>query len=95
MVAAAVVAVAPRHRARPRLRPTQNKMALVNLATGEKKEFDKVRRFAFNGDKPTWIAMQSYPEAGGADDGAPAAGAAGRGAARRRGRGGRSSYERH
>ena len=32
------------------------------LATGEKKEFDKVRRFAFNGDKPTWIAMQSYPE---------------------------------
>ena len=31
--------------------PAQNKMGLVNLATGEKKEFDKVRRFAFNGDK--------------------------------------------
>ncbi|HMA25311.1 MAG TPA: hypothetical protein VKP00_14980, partial [Gemmatimonadaceae bacterium] len=43
--------------------PAQNKVGLVNLATGEKKEFDKIRRFAFNGDKPTWIAMQSYPEA--------------------------------
>jgi hypothetical protein len=42
--------------------PAQNKMGLVNLATGEKKEFDKVRRFAFNGDKPTWVAMQSFPE---------------------------------
>src|SRR5262245_52431841 len=42
--------------------PTQNKMGLVNLASGEKKEFEKVRRFAFNGDRPTWIAMQSYPD---------------------------------
>src|SRR5262245_22472033 len=42
--------------------PTQNKMGLVNLATGEKKEVEKVRRFAFNGDKPTWIAMQSYSD---------------------------------
>ncbi|HTE46968.1 MAG TPA: hypothetical protein VK636_17095, partial [Gemmatimonadaceae bacterium] len=50
--------------------PTQNKMALVNLATGEKKEFEKVRGFSFNGDKPTYIAMQSYPE-----QAAPAAGA--------------------
>ncbi len=40
--------------------PAQNKMALVNLASGEKHEFDRVRRFAFNGDKPSWIAMQSY-----------------------------------
>ncbi len=43
--------------------PSYNKMALVNLATGEKKEFDKVRRFAFNGDDPTWVAMQGYPDA--------------------------------
>jgi len=42
--------------------PVQNKVGLVNLATGEKKEFDRIRRFSFNGDKPTWIAMQSYPE---------------------------------
>ena len=40
--------------------PAQNKMVLVNLASGEKKEFDRVRRFSFNGDKPAWIAMQSF-----------------------------------
>jgi dipeptidyl aminopeptidase/acylaminoacyl peptidase len=58
----------PTHREAQRLRqlrrPLQNKVALVNLATGEKKEFDKMRRFSFSGDKPTWIAMQAYaPEA--------------------------------
>jgi dipeptidyl aminopeptidase/acylaminoacyl peptidase len=63
--------------------PAQNKMGLVNLATGEKKEFDKVRRFAFNGDKPTWVAMQSFPEqpapaAGGNAAGGNAAAAAAR-----------------
>jgi dienelactone hydrolase len=62
--------------------PTQNKMALVNLATGEKKEFDRVRSFSFNGDKPTYVAMQSY-----ADQAAPAADAAA--AAPAGGRGGR------
>ncbi|MDB4878433.1 MAG: putative family peptidase [Gemmatimonadetes bacterium] len=46
--------------------PAQNKMALVTLATGEKKEFDKVRSFAFNGDKPTFVAMQGYPAQGAA-----------------------------
>jgi dipeptidyl aminopeptidase/acylaminoacyl peptidase len=45
----------------------QNKMMLVNLASGEKREFDRVRRFSFNGDTPTWIAMQSFapPSTGG------------------------------
>jgi dipeptidyl aminopeptidase/acylaminoacyl peptidase len=54
--------------------PAQNKMGLVNLATGEKKEFDRVRRFAFNGDKPTSVAMQNVPDqpAGGAAGGAAA-----------------------
>lgn len=53
--------------------PAQNKLGLVNLATGEKKEFDRVRRFSFNGDKPTWIAMQSYAPtpAAGATPGVP------------------------
>ena len=64
-VAAVAAAVAGpggrRHDAAP---APQNKMALVNLATGEKKEFDRVRRFAFNGDKPTWLAMQSFRGAG-------------------------------
>ena len=62
--------------------PAQNKLALVNLATGEKKEFDRIRRFAFNGDKPTWIAMQSFPEAS-ADT---SAGRGGRGAGGANGR---------
>jgi dipeptidyl aminopeptidase/acylaminoacyl peptidase len=43
--------------------PAQNKMLLVNLATGEKTEFERVRRFSFNGDKPSWIAMQSFAPA--------------------------------
>jgi dipeptidyl aminopeptidase/acylaminoacyl peptidase len=53
--------------------PARNKLALVNLASGEKKEFDGVRRFAFNGDKPTWLAMHGYP----ASSGQASAGAAG------------------
>lgn len=67
--------------------PEQNKLGLVNLATGQKLEFDRVRRFAFNGDKPTWLAMQSYPEQpaadaangarGGSTNGAPASRASG------------------
>ncbi len=60
-------------------RPVQSKLILVDLATGEKKEFDKIRRFAFSGERSTAIAMHRYPPpatpaaAGGA---APAAGAA-------------------
>lgn len=52
--------------------PAQNKMALVDLTTGNKKEFDKVRTFAFNGDKPTYVAMQSYPDQPAAAGGAGA-----------------------
>ncbi len=40
--------------------PAQNKLALLDLTTGTKKEFDRVRSFAFNGDKPTYVAMQGY-----------------------------------
>ena len=61
-------------RLRSQRKPSFNKVAVVNLATGEKKEFDKVRRFAFSGEQAGWIAMQTYP----ADvpAAAPAAGAA-------------------
>ena len=38
--------------------------------SGEKKEFDRVRTFSFNGDKPTYIAMQSFPEQPAAANGA-------------------------
>ncbi len=56
----------------------QNKLAVVNLATGEKKEFDRVRRYAFNGDKPTWLAIQAPAETPAATTGtAPATGARG------------------
>ena len=80
-----------RHNGATPAAPAQNKMALVNLATGEKKEFDKVRSFSFNGDKPTYIAMQSYPEqaaptqrrAGGRRGGRGAAGGGGAAAAGR------------
>jgi dipeptidyl aminopeptidase/acylaminoacyl peptidase len=57
--------------------PAANKMALVNLATGEKKEFDKVRSFAFNGDKPTYVAMHGYPDQSGAAGGRGAIGTPG------------------
>jgi dipeptidyl aminopeptidase/acylaminoacyl peptidase len=60
-------------------RPLQNKVALLNLATGNDMRFDKVRRFAFSGEKATWIALQKYgPEAPGGG-GAPAAAPAGGG----------------
>lgn len=67
-------------RLRTARRPVQNKIAIVNLATGQKKEFDKMRRFVFAGDAPQWIALQGYaasapPSAGPAPAGiaAPAA----------------------
>jgi len=47
-------------RLRTARRPVQNKVAIVNLATGDKKEFDKMRRFVFAGDAPQWIAMHGY-----------------------------------
>lgn len=48
-------------RARQARRPLQNKVALVSLATGEKKEFEKIRRFEFAGDTPRAIALHGYP----------------------------------
>ncbi|MGH7677804.1 MAG: prolyl oligopeptidase family serine peptidase [Gemmatimonadaceae bacterium] len=64
-------------RARTARRPLQNKVAIVNLATGEKKEFDKMRRFVFAGDAPQWIAFHGYSAGAAAAPAAPAGGAAG------------------
>ncbi|MBC8089087.1 MAG: hypothetical protein H7Z40_17630, partial [Phycisphaerae bacterium] len=51
--------------------PIPSRLVLMNLASGEKKEFNGIRRFSFNSDdKPTWVVMQ----AGG---GAPAGGGGG------------------
>ena len=52
---------AEQKRMRTARRPIQAKAALVNLATGEKREFDKIRRVEFDSDAPKWIAMQGYP----------------------------------
>ena len=48
-------------------KPVQSGVALVNLATGEKRDFEKVRRFAFAPKQSSWLAVQRY-----AADGAPA-----------------------
>ncbi len=45
-------------------KPIQTKVVLVELATGKKTEFEKIRRFAFSGDNASYIALQRYgPEA--------------------------------
>jgi acetyl esterase/lipase len=65
-------------------KPIQNRVGIVNLATGEKIEIGKVRRFALSGENGGWIALHKYgPEAPGATapGGAPA-GSTGPGAAR-------------
>jgi dipeptidyl aminopeptidase/acylaminoacyl peptidase len=56
-------------------RPIQTKAVLVELATGKKTEFDKIRRVAFNGDLSTHLVLQRYgPEGPGPGVGAaPAA----------------------
>jgi dipeptidyl aminopeptidase/acylaminoacyl peptidase len=53
---------------------TANKLVLMNLATGAKKEFERIRRFSFNADRPTWVALFGYgtaetPATGGAANG--------------------------
>lgn len=58
-------------RLRQQRRPVQTKVAVVNLATGEKKEFDRIRRFVFGGDTPRYLALYAY--AASVAGGAPAA----------------------
>src|SRR5262245_9513985 len=82
----------PPHQAAQRLkrqrRPIESGVTIVNLATGDKREYPKTRRFAFSGDSAGWIALHRYgPDAlAGAGTGAPAG--AGRGGG---GRGGADS----
>lgn len=64
-------------RLRTARRPVQSRAVVVNVATGESREFEKIRRVAFGGDQPRWLAMQGYaPESGG---GAGASGGSGAG----------------
>jgi dipeptidyl aminopeptidase/acylaminoacyl peptidase len=45
-------------------KPPINKMVLVELATGKKTEFDRVRRFSFSGERGGWLAMLRYKPEG-------------------------------
>lgn len=49
---------------------TTNTFVLMNLATGEKREFSRIRRFSFNTDTATWVVMQGYGGTGGGAAGA-------------------------
>ena len=54
-------------------RPVQNKAAIVNLETGDKIEIDRVKRFAFAGERAGGIALHRYGPA----DGPPASASGG------------------
>jgi len=47
-------------RLRRQRRPVQGGVTVVNLATGEKRDYAKVRRFAFSGEASAWFALQRY-----------------------------------
>jgi acetyl esterase/lipase len=68
---------AEQQRLRQQRRPVQSKALLVNLATGEQREFERVRRIAFAGDAPTYVALQAYGPDAPAGGGAGGAGGAG------------------
>jgi dipeptidyl aminopeptidase/acylaminoacyl peptidase len=58
-------------------RPIETGVAVVNLATGEKRDYPRMRRFAFSGEASTWIALhRSPPQAAGGGAGPGAGGAA-------------------
>ncbi len=38
-----------------------NDVRLVNLSSGEKVEFDKVKKFSFSGENSAWIVLHKYP----------------------------------
>jgi dipeptidyl aminopeptidase/acylaminoacyl peptidase len=41
-------------------KPAYNKVTLVEVATGKKLEFDKVKAYAFAGERGGWIALHKY-----------------------------------
>ncbi len=86
---------AEQQRMRRQRRPVQSSVTVVNLETGDKKNYPRIRRFAFSGEAATWIALhrqpaQAAPGASGGRGDAPSgppAGGAGAGAASDRPRG--------
>ena len=78
-------------------RPIQSSVTLVNLATGEKKEYPKIRRFAFSGESSGVDRAASLrPRRPGGGGGGGGGRASGRRARRgRRGAGGARASARH
>ncbi len=72
---------------RRRQTPAQNKLGLMNLATGDQTLIDGIESFAFS-PTGTWLAMRQYPPERAAAAGGTAAGRGGGGGGRG-GRGGR------
>jgi len=71
-------AAADAKKAKKERKPLQNNVVVVNLANGEKHEYEKVRRFAFTGEHPNWLVLHRYadtptptPSAPGAPPSAP------------------------
>ena len=61
-------------RARRDRRTLSNKLSVVELATGTKRDFDRVRAFRFAGDKSDWLAVHhAAPDAAPSGPGAAAA----------------------
>jgi dienelactone hydrolase len=54
-------------------RPIQSSVVILDLATGKTREFERVRRFAFDGEKPSIIALHRYADAAPPAPSAPAA----------------------
>jgi dipeptidyl aminopeptidase/acylaminoacyl peptidase len=44
--------------------PARNKVGLVDLASGEKVDFEDVRRFGFSGETAGWVALHKYAPQG-------------------------------
>jgi dipeptidyl aminopeptidase/acylaminoacyl peptidase len=68
-------------------KPVQNKLGLLNLATGDQTVIDAIQSFAFSPDG-NWLAMRHYPPEAAAAAGGRGAAAGGRGGGGRGGRGG-------
>jgi len=49
-------------RLRKERKPIQASVVIIDLSTGKTREFERVRRFAFDGEKPTIVALHRYAD---------------------------------
>ncbi len=47
--------------AQKKKKPAHNGVSLLNLRSGEKKDFDHIKSFSFSGENPDWLALHFYP----------------------------------